>query len=188
MLQLPPPLFGGFVGTTGQSDSLLRSSMALVLGLPIAARRHPPRAVAGSPGSRAKCFQACSGSSTAPGPAAPRHCGASGVAFGSGNVLGTWELNSISRLNTRPACAPVNASGTPSQACPHDSGSSRVASPSMCDFLLRYTLPVYPGASSGTSTWSGLGWKCPARALTVRKSRTLFVSPGHHTWLGRVVA
>jgi hypothetical protein len=31
------PLFGDFVGTVGQSDSLLRSSMARVLGLPIAA-------------------------------------------------------------------------------------------------------------------------------------------------------
>ena len=69
----------------------------------------------------------------------------------SGNSLGAWKFNSISRLNTRPACAPVNASGTPSRPCPHDSGSSWVASPSMCDFLLRYTLPVYPGASPNTS-------------------------------------
>jgi len=46
-------------------------------------------------------------------------CGASSLAFGSGNVLGAWDLNLISRLNTRPACAPVNASGTSSRPCPH---------------------------------------------------------------------
>ena len=77
--------------------------------------------------------------------------GAVSMAFGSGNSLGTWKLNSISRLNTRPTCAPVNASGTSLQACPHDSGSSWVASPSKCESLLRYTMPVYPGASPGTS-------------------------------------
>ena len=53
---------------------------------------------------------------------------------------------SFSRLNTRPACAPVNASAAPSRAPPHDSGSSWVASPSMRGFLLRYVMPGYPGA------------------------------------------
>jgi len=77
--------------------------------------------------------------------------GASSVAFSSGNSLGTWEFNSISRLNTRPTCAPVNASEMPSRASPHDSGSSWVASPSTCESLLRCIMPVYPGASSGTS-------------------------------------
>jgi hypothetical protein len=68
--------------------------------------------------------------------------GAVGVAFGPKNGLGTWELHSISRLNTRPACTPVNASSMSSRTCPHDSGASWVASPSMCDFLLRCTTPV----------------------------------------------
>jgi len=49
----------------------------------------------------------------------------------------------------RPACAPVNASDTPLRECPHDSGSSWVASPSMRGLFLRYVMPVYPGASSG---------------------------------------
>ena len=53
---------------------------------------------------------------------------------------------SISRLNTRPARAPVNASAAPLRARPHDSGSSWVASPSMRGFFLRYVMPVYPGA------------------------------------------
>jgi hypothetical protein len=48
----------------------------------------------------------------------------------------------------RPACAPANASGTSSRACPHSSGSPWVASPSVCEFLLRCTMPVYPGASA----------------------------------------
>src|SRR5206468_7767217 len=92
----------------------------------------------------------------------PRHLafvGASDVAFGPRNGLGTWKFNSISRLYTRPACAPVNASAMPSRVCPHDSGSSWVASPSMCEFLLRCTMPVYPGASSRTSNEK---WHPPA--------------------------
>ncbi len=74
-----------------------------------------PRAPAGPPGSRAKCFHACSGSrpTTAPGPSAPRHSGAVSVAFGSGDSLGAWELTRfrgsipglrvpLSTLRTRP--------------------------------------------------------------------------------------
>jgi hypothetical protein len=112
-----------------------------------------PRAGAGSPGSRAWRFHACSGSRRRPRqvPLYLAIIGAADVAFSPGNSLGTWKLNSISRLNTRPACAPVNASGIPLRVCPHDSGSSWVASPSMCEFLLRYAMPVYPGASPGKS-------------------------------------
>ena len=46
------------------------------------------------------------------------------------NGVGTPDCL-VSRLNTLPICAPVNASPTPSRAPAHDSGSSRVASPSM---------------------------------------------------------
>jgi hypothetical protein len=166
MLRLRRPLFGNFVGTMGQSDSLIRTSVACAHRLPTAA---PHGADTGPPGSRAWCFHACSGSqrTTAPGPTAPRPLGAAGVAFGSGNRLGTWRSNPISRLNTRPACAPVNASGTSLRTCPHDSGSSWVASPSMCDFLLRYTMPVYPGASPGTDTegWKGTRNRSPVDAF-----------------------
>ena len=48
----------------------------------------------------------------------------------------------LSRLNTRPARAPVNASTPPSQAAPHDSGSVWVASPSPYDSFIHYTSPV----------------------------------------------
>jgi hypothetical protein len=52
------------------------------------------------------------------------------VAFGLHNCLGVpnWL---ISRLNTQPASAPVNASRTALRPAVHDSGSSWVATPSM---------------------------------------------------------
>jgi hypothetical protein len=42
----------------------------------------------------------------------------------------------LSRLNTRPARTPVNASATPSRAIPHDSGPVRVATRSPCDSFI----------------------------------------------------
>jgi len=150
MLQLHRPLFGNFVGTTGQSDSLVRTSVACACWLPTAAlagRTQGLPVLAHGASTHAR------GLSVRPrqAPLYLAILGTVSVAFGSGNSLGTWELNSISRLNTRPTWAPVNASGTSLRACPHDSGSSWVASPSRCEFLLRYTMPVYPGASPGTS-------------------------------------
>src|SRR5438552_736221 len=50
----------------------------------------------------------------------------------------------LSRLNTRPARTPVNASRTAA----HDSGPVWVARPSPYDSLLRNTSPVYPGAQA----------------------------------------
>jgi hypothetical protein len=52
----------------------------------------------------------------------------------------------LSRLNTRPARTPVNASPLPSQEAPHDSGPSWVADPSTYDSFIHNTSPVYPGA------------------------------------------
>ena len=48
----------------------------------------------------------------------------------------------LSRLNTRPAPSPVNASSPPSRAAPHDSGTVWVASPSPYETFIHYTLPV----------------------------------------------
>jgi hypothetical protein len=50
--------------------------------------------------------------------------------------------NELSRLNTRPARAPVNASTPPSQVTPHDSGSVWVAGPLPYDSFIHYTSPV----------------------------------------------
>jgi len=52
----------------------------------------------------------------------------------------------LSRLNTRPARSPVNASPLPSRATTHDSGPLWAANPLTCDSFIHYTSPVYPGA------------------------------------------
>ena len=52
----------------------------------------------------------------------------------------------LSRLNTRPARTPVNASAIPLREPPHDSGPLWVASPSAYDSFIHNTSPVYPGA------------------------------------------
>ena len=54
--------------------------------------------------------------------------------------------SALSRLNTRPACTPVNTSALPLPETPHDSGPLWVASPSTCDSFIHDTPPVYPGA------------------------------------------
>lgn len=48
----------------------------------------------------------------------------------------------ISRLNTQPARAPVNASPAPLPSPTHDSGSLWIATPSTCDSFLHYNSPV----------------------------------------------
>ena len=54
--------------------------------------------------------------------------------------------NVLSRLNTRPARTPVNASPLPSRATTHDSGPLWAANPSTYDSFIHYISPVYPGA------------------------------------------
>ena len=56
------------------------------------------------------------------------------------------SLPQLSRLNTRPARTPVNASTLPLRPTSHDSGPLWVASPSPCDSFIHNTSPVYPGA------------------------------------------
>ena len=48
----------------------------------------------------------------------------------------------LTRLNTRPARSPVNASTPPLRAAPHDSGPMWVAEPLSYDFFIHYTSPV----------------------------------------------
>jgi hypothetical protein len=52
----------------------------------------------------------------------------------------------ISQLNTRPACAPVNASMIALRLATHDLGSGWSATPFLCDSFIHYSTPVYPGA------------------------------------------
>src|SRR5438309_4561601 len=52
----------------------------------------------------------------------------------------------LTRLNTRPAHSPVNASTPPSRAAPHDSGPMWVANPLSYDFCIHYNLAGLTGA------------------------------------------
>src|SRR5882672_3147851 len=56
----------------------------------------------------------------------------------------------LTRLNTRPARSPVNASTPPLRAAPHDSGPMWVATPLSYDFFIHYTSPVLTGAQEAT--------------------------------------
>ncbi len=48
----------------------------------------------------------------------------------------------ISRLDTRPARSPVNASPPSLSTAAHDSGSEWVASPSLCETFIHCTMPL----------------------------------------------
>jgi hypothetical protein len=52
----------------------------------------------------------------------------------------------ISELDTRPMCSPVNASPAALRPPAHDSGPKWCATPFLCGSLIRYSMPVYPGA------------------------------------------
>jgi hypothetical protein len=63
------------------------------------------------------------------------------------NGVGT-PVAIISQLNTRPACAPVNASMAALRLAMHDSGSGWLARPFLYDSFIHNSTPVYPGALS----------------------------------------
>ncbi len=100
----------------------------------------------GPPGSRIGCFRTCSGSTTAQGLNGSRAIDPPSVAFHLSHSVSTLKLNRISRLHTRPARTPVNASPPPSQAEAHDSGPMWLATPSSYDSFIHTILPVLPGA------------------------------------------
>jgi hypothetical protein len=52
----------------------------------------------------------------------------------------------ISELNTWPVCTPVNVSPASFRTQTHDSEPKWCATPFLCGSLIRYSLPVYPGA------------------------------------------
>src|SRR5207253_8212689 len=53
----------------------------------------------------------------------------------------------ISELNTSPVCTPVNASPASLRTQAHDSEPKWCATPFLCGSFIRYSMPVYPGAS-----------------------------------------
>ena len=78
-----------------------------------------------------------------------------GLAITSRPVLSSAASNGvgvpetlISRLNTSPARAPVNASASSLRPTPHDSGSGWFATPFLRDSFIRNSAPI-TGASSG---------------------------------------
>jgi hypothetical protein len=52
----------------------------------------------------------------------------------------------ISELDTWPVCSSVNASPAALRPPAHDSGPKWCATPFLCGSLIRYSMPVYPGA------------------------------------------
>ena len=67
----------------------------------------------------------------------------------------------ISELHTWPVCTPVNASPASFRTQTHDSEPKWCATPFLCGSLIRYSMPVYPGASLITlsaraSTFGGI--------------------------------
>ena len=137
LVPVPSLLFRDLIGTAGQSDSLRPYADGL---RPRASHRGPQHHHRGRSQGLPVLVHGASTharglSSTAPAPPAPRRCRCSRCCLRPRKRTRHLEVDSISRLNTRPACAPVNASGTASRPRPHDSGSSWVASPSMCGFF-----------------------------------------------------
>ena len=96
------------------------------------------------------------------------------------NDVGT-PVAIISQLNTRPACAPVNASMAASRLATHDSGPGWIATPFLYDSFIHDSTPVYPGAHHGLldlQTWIAhhLGW-ADLRADTAVAARPYSSSP-----------
>jgi hypothetical protein len=86
------------------------------------------------------------GSQTAQGANASRDINAPAFAFRVSHHVGSLSFIRISRLNTRPARAPVNASPWPLQTIAHDSGLAWLATPSPYDSSIHDTSPVFIGA------------------------------------------
>src|SRR5262249_33655519 len=68
------------------------------------------------------------------------------------DCVGTRVFRSFSRLNTLPACTPVNASALPLRGQPHDSGPEWAAHPSPYGSFIHYSLPILIGAFRSRSS------------------------------------
>ena len=81
------------------------------------------------------------------------------------NDVGT-PVAIISQLNTMPARAPVNASVASLRPARHDSGSGRLATPSLQDCFIHDSTPVSPGTLS-----SLLGLSLPDGVAVISRIR-----------------
>ena len=77
----------------------------------------------GSPGSRVKDFDTCSGVTTTRSQNSPRNSGLLFIAFRLSRHRRRSGLTALTRLNTRPVSSPVNASRIALRPLAHDSGS-----------------------------------------------------------------
>jgi hypothetical protein len=142
-----PALFGDFIGTMELCDFLCR----FIVGVrPWTSQRGPlaPSALDQHRTSRFSCkvFPYMRGASDRAGPACNSRSRCTPYCLPHLRTASASRSKSISRLNTRPALSPVNASTAASRPPPYDSGPLRVASPSTYDSSIHYTSPVYPGA------------------------------------------
>jgi hypothetical protein len=112
-------------------------------------------------GSRAWSFPTCLGSLT---PRCQRIARATNAALHVAFPVSRHGRHTevvISELNTWPVCTPVNASPAPLRTQVHDSEPKWCATPFLCGSLIRYSMPVYLGASLITrsalaSTFGGI--------------------------------
>jgi hypothetical protein len=128
-----------------------------------------------------KLFPSMMRSQTAQSPSPPRQCGGPSVAFGMTSVP-RRSGPVISRLNTQPARAPVNASSAPLPSPTHDSGSLWMAIPSTYVSFRHDNSPVSrrttPNHSlklsaNGMSRWPSSAGASPHFALAVQRATPL---------------
>jgi hypothetical protein len=90
--------------------------------------------------------------------------------------VGTPEVSNISRLNTRPMCAPVNASPPSSRTAAHDSESAWLAMPSPSGSFIHDTSPVLPAHASSCKGACSCRRRRAGRLHPLRAGR--FSAPG----------
>ena len=141
-----PALFGDFSGSTGRSDF----PRPFIIGLrPQTSRRVPELFAPGGHGiSRFPCemFPYVLGVCDRAGPQSTSRYRCPGCGLPLLLTASASRSKGLTRLNTRPARSPVNASAPPLRASPHDSGPVWVTIPSPYDFCIHYTSPVLTGA------------------------------------------
>jgi hypothetical protein len=93
----------------------------------------------------------------------------------------------ISELNTRPACASVNASPAVLPPPAHDSKSGWFATPFLCGSFIRYSMPVSPGAFPDPFCRPNFFWRQYLRILPGCCKRTPQSARTHKIPLGQAV-
>jgi hypothetical protein len=142
-----PLLFGQFVGTARPSD--FPSTCMLDFWITSFSNRPAHYFVLGVDGtsrfSRMK-LPCMPGVIDRTEPDECSHFAFAGVAFRTLEQRRHSDFRPLSRLNTQPACSPVNASRAALRLPAHDSGPDWLATPYPYDSCIRDLTPVYPGA------------------------------------------